>query len=196
MQSTELNLQLRLWTVEDYHRMAEVGIFKPDERVELLEGIILTINAKGIAHSSALGRTNHLLNNKLRNQAWVDVKNPVTLNEISQPEPDIAVLKIDPLSYADHHPTPSEVYLIIEVADSSFKFDTEVKAKAYSQAGIKDYWILDVINRQLWIFRNPTAEGYQNIVSFPENEIVSPLEFPDLQILISDILPLPVAERG
>jgi Uma2 family endonuclease len=196
MQSTELNPQLRLWTVEDYHQMAEIGIFKPDERVELLEGMILTINAKGTAHRSALGITDHLLKSRLEKRAWVAIQDPVKLNNRSEPEPDIAVVKIDPLNYADHHPTPSEVYLIIEVADSSFKFDTEVKAKAYAQAGIKDYWVLDVINRQLWIFRNPTQAGYQNIVSFPENEIVSPLEFLDLQILISDMLPLPILERG
>lgn len=97
MQSTESNLQLRLWTVEDYHKMAEAGIFKPDERVELLEGIIISITAKGTAHSSAVGRTNYLLFNRLKNQTWIDVKNPVKLNDRSEPEPDIAVLKIDPL---------------------------------------------------------------------------------------------------
>ncbi|MFN7416297.1 MAG: Uma2 family endonuclease [Dolichospermum sp.] len=190
MQTTESPLQLRLWTVDEYHRMAEAGIFEPSERVELLEGKIIWMIAKGTAHSSAVGRTNKLLQNRLGNQAWIAIQDPVKLNEQSEPEPDIAVVKIDPLDYADHHPTPAEVYLIIEVADSSLKLDTEIKAKAYSQAGIKDYWVLDVVKRELIVFRNPTAEGYQNREIITEHQNISPLDFPDLEIVVSQMLPL------
>jgi Uma2 family endonuclease len=189
MQSIESTLQLRLWTVEEYHKMADAGIFEPGERVELLEGKIIWMAAKGTAHRSAVGRTDYLLKNCLVNRAWVAIQDPVTLNQRSEPEPDIAVVKIDPLDYADHHPTPSEIYLIIEVANTSLKLDTETKALAYSQAGIKDYWVLDVVTRELLIFRNPTEEGYQNKLILAENQIVSPLDFPDLQILVLDMLP-------
>jgi Uma2 family endonuclease len=190
MQTTESPLQLRLWTVDEYHRMAEAGIFEPSERVELLEGKIICILTKGISHRSAVGRTNKLLQNRLGNQAWIAVQDPVKLNERSEPEPDIAVVKIDPLDYADHHPTPTEIYLIIEVADSSLKLDTEIKAKAYSQAGIKDYWVLDVVKRELIVFRNPTTEGYQNQEIITEHQNISPLDFPDLEIVVSQMLPL------
>jgi Uma2 family endonuclease len=170
--------------------MAEVGIFEPSERVELLEGKIIWMIAKGTAHRSAVGRTNKLLQNRLGNQAWIAIQDPVKLNERSEPEPDIAVVKIDPLDYADHHPTPTEIYLIIEVADSSLKLDTEIKAKAYSQAGIKDYWVLDVVKRELIVFRNPTTEGYQNREIITEHQNISPLDFPDLEIVVSQMLPL------
>jgi Uma2 family endonuclease len=190
MQTTESPLQLRLWTVDEYHRMAEAGIFEPSERVELLEGKIIWMIAKGTAHSSAVGRTNKLLQNRLGNQAWIAVQDPVKLNEQSEPEPDIAVVKIDPLDYADHHPTPAEIYLIIEVADSSLKLDTEIKAKAYSQAGIKDYWVLDVVKRELIVFGNPTTEGYQNQEIITKHQNISPLDFPDLEIVVSQMLPL------
>lgn len=189
MQNTETTLKLRLWTVDEYHRMAEAGIFADDERVELLEGKIIWMIAKGTAHRSAVGRTDRLLQNCLRNIALICVQDPVKLNNRSEPEPDISVVKIDPLDYADHHPTPSEVYLIIEVADSSLKLDCETKAKAYSQAGIKDYWVLDVVKRELHIFREPTEEGYQSEVILAEDGIVSPLEFPDLQIAVLEMLP-------
>ncbi|MBO1069146.1 MAG: Uma2 family endonuclease [Dolichospermum sp. DEX189] len=189
MQSTETNLQLRLWTVEEYHRMNEAGIFVPDERVELLEGRIIWMIAKGTAHRSAVGRIDRLLQDCLKNRALICVQDPVKLNDRSEPEPDISVVKIDPLDYADHHPIPSEVYLIIEVADSSLKLDCETKAKAYALAGIKDYWVLDVVKRELHIFRNPTQTGYENQVIIGEDETVSPLEFPDLQIRLSDMLP-------
>ena len=132
MQSTETNLQLRLWTVEEYHRMNEAGIFAPNERVELLEGRIIWMIAKGTAHRSAVGRIDRLLQDCLKNRALICVQDPVKLNDRSEPEPDISVVKIDPLDYADHHPTPSEVYLIIEVADSSLKLDYETKSQAYS----------------------------------------------------------------
>ncbi|MTJ10225.1 Uma2 family endonuclease [Anabaena sp. UHCC 0204] len=189
MQSTETNLQLRLWTVEEYHRMNDAGIFAPDERVELLEGKILCKSVKTTAHRSATGRINYVLKKRLENRALICVQDPVKLNERSEPEPDISVVKIDPLEYADHHPTPSEVYLIIEVADSSLKLDCETKAQAYSLAGIKDYWVLDVVKRELHIFRNQTQNGYESQVIFGETETVSPLEFPDLQICLSDMLP-------
>ncbi|TVP55937.1 MAG: Uma2 family endonuclease [Nodularia sp. (in: Bacteria)] len=189
MQNAETTLPLRLWTVEEYHRMAEAGIFGVDERVELLEGKIIWMIAKGTAHRSAVGRTDKLLQNRLGNRAWVSIQDPIQLNERSEPEPDIAVVKVDPLDYADHHPTPSEVYLIIEVANSSLKLDCETKAKAYSQAGIKDYWVLDVISRQLHIFREPTQEGYKDVVILAEDATISPLEFPDVQIMILEILP-------
>jgi Uma2 family endonuclease len=190
MQSTETNLQLRLWTVEEYHRMAEAGIFAPDERVELLEGKILCKSAKSTAHRSTTGRIDYLLKKRLEKIALICVQDPVKLNDRSEPESDISVVKIDPLDYADHHPTPSEVYLIIEVADSSLKFDCEIKAQAYSLAGIKDYWVLDVVKRELYIFRNPTQTGYESQVIIGEDATVSPLEFPDLQIRLSDMLPL------
>ena len=190
MQNTETTLKLRLWTVEEYHRMAEAGIFGGDERVELLTGKIIWMSAKGTAHRSAVGRTDYLLKNRLGDRAWVSIQDPVKLNERSEPEPDIAVVKVDPLDYADHHPTPGEIYLIIEVADSSLKVDCETKAQAYSQAGIRDYWVLDVVNRQLHIFREPTEDGYQNEMILGENGTISPLQFPDLQIAIFDMLPL------
>ncbi|MBE9199816.1 MULTISPECIES: Uma2 family endonuclease [unclassified Nodularia (in: cyanobacteria)] len=189
MQNTETTLPLRLWTVEEYHRMAEAGIFGADERVELLEGKIIWMIAKGTAHRSAVGRTDKLLQNRLGNRAWVSIQDPIQLNERSEPEPDIAVVKVDPLDYADHHPTPPEVYLIIEVANSSLKLDCETKAKAYSAAGITDYWVLDVISRQLHVFREPTQEGYKNVVILAEDATISPLEFPDLQMMVLEMLP-------
>lgn len=189
MQNTDTTLRLRLWTVEEYHRMAEAGIFGADERVELLEGQIIWMIAKGTAHRSAVGRTDKLLQNRLGNRAWISVQDPIKLNERSEPEPDIAVVKVDPLDYADHHPTPSEVYLIIEVADSSLKLDCKTKAKAYSQAGIKDYWVLDVISRQLHVFREPTQDGYLSLVVLPEDATISPLDFPDLTIAVLEMLP-------
>lgn len=189
MQTIEKPFDLRLWTVKEYHQMAASGIFHPEERVELIAGQIIKMSAKGTAHSSSVGRIDKLLQNLLAQLAWIRKEDPIQLDDASEPEPDIAVVRIDPLDYADHHPTPSEVYLMIEVADSSFKYDREIKGKVYAQSGIADYWVLDVNDRKLHVFREPSSEGYQSEVIFSEDASCSPLQFPTSAIALQDILP-------
>lgn len=195
MQIKQAAFTLRLWTVKEYHKMAESGIFHPEERVELIAGQIVKMSAKGTIHTTTVRRIAHVLRDKLQGQVDVHTQDPIQLNDFSEPEPDIAVVKVDPLDYVDHHPTASEVYLIIEVADSSFKYDRETKGKAYAQSGILDYWLLDVNNRKLHVFREPTQEKYQSEVIFSQEAIISPLNFPGLMITIADMLP-PVINKA
>ena len=189
MLTTEAPFTLRKWTVKEYHKLAEIGIFNPEERLELIEGNIIKISAKGTLHAAATRRTANLLHNLLGNQAAVYNKSPIALDDNSEPEPDIAAVRIDPFDYATHHPTPSEVYLIIEVADSSITFDREIKAKAYARSGIADYWVLNVGDRQLHVFREPTENGYQSEVILGETASISPIEFPAFNIAIQAMLP-------
>ncbi|NJR26231.1 MAG: Uma2 family endonuclease, partial [Richelia sp. CSU_2_1] len=179
---TEAPFTLRKWTVKEYHKLGEMGFFHPGERVELIAGNIVKMSAKGTAHTSALGRTDRLFQDLFDNLAWVRVQDPIALDDSSEPEPDIALVIIDPFDYATHHPTPSEIYLIIEVADSSLAYDREVKAQIYARSGIADYWVLNVCDRQLHVFREPTADGYQSEVVMGENESISPLQFPAVNI--------------
>jgi len=189
MLTTEAPFTLRKWTVKEYHKLAEIGIFNPEERLELIEGNIIKISAKGTLHAAATRRTATLLHNLLGNQAAVYNKSPIALDDNSEPEPDIAVVRIDPFDYATHHPTPSEVYLIIEVADTSLTFDREIKAKIYARSGIADYWVLNVGDRQLHVFREPTENGYQSEVILGETASISPIEFPAFNIAIQAMLP-------
>ena len=183
-------LDVRLFTVKDYHRMAESGIFDPDERVELLAGQIIKMTAKGTAHEAAITRTERLLRNRLGEQVLLRLQSPIQLNDYSEPEPDIAVVTVDPLDYEDHHPTTSEVYLIIEVADSSLNRDLEVKATIYAQSGIIDYWVLDVNERQLHVFREPSQDGYQREVILRDEATIFPLAFPNCLIIVREMLRL------
>ena len=186
---TEAAFTLRKWTVKEYHKLGEMGIFNPEERVELLSGNIIKMSAKGTAHTSATRRTASLLRDLLGNQAAIYTQDPIALDDNSEPEPDIAVVRIDPFDYATHHPTPSEVYLIIEVADSSLTFDREIKAQIYARSGIADYWVLNVGDRQLHVFREPTENGYQSEVILAETASISPIEFPAFNIAIQEMLP-------
>jgi len=189
MLNTEALFTIRKWTIKEYHKLGEMRFFHPEERVELLSGNIITISAKGTANTSATRRTANVLRDILENQVDVYYKSPIALDDNSEPEPDIAVVKIDPFDYATHHPTPSEVYLIIEVADSSLTFDREIKAKAYARSGIADYWVLNVNERQLHVFREPAENGYQSELILGENGRISPLQFPTINIAIQAMLP-------
>ncbi|MEG3975769.1 Uma2 family endonuclease [Microcoleus sp. herbarium8] len=189
MLTTECPFTLRKWTVKEYHKLGEMGFFHPEERVELIEGNIIKISAKGTVHASATRRTASLLHNLVGNQAAVYTQDPIALDDNSEPEPDIAVVRIDPLDYATHHPTPSEVYLIIEVADSSLAYDREIKAKIYARSRIADYWVLNVNDRQLHVFREPADDEYQSEVILGEFSSISPLQFPDFNISIGEMLP-------
>ena len=118
----------------------------------------------------------------------VQIQDPIVLNDYSEPEPDLALLRVDPREYIDAHPTAADTYLVIEVADSSLKYDSETKGKLYAQSNIADYWVLDVVKRKLYVFRQPTNQGYQSEVILTEDASVSPLQFPDLTISIQEML--------
>ena len=137
--------------------------------------------------------TLHLVANALRDQigdaALIRTQDPIQLNDFSEPEPDLAIAQGTVLDYADHHPRPDEVYLVVEVADSTLKQDCEVKDKLYAQAGIADYWVLDLNNRQLHIFREPTSTGYTRHLILTEPNQASPSAFPKLTLSLTQILP-------
>ncbi|EAZ92314.1 Uma2 family endonuclease [Crocosphaera chwakensis] len=188
--SKNKEIPLRLWTVEDYHRMVEVGLLQPDEAVELVAGqIIQKMSPQGTPHATTIRIVSRLLEKRLGEKALVQTQLPIQLNNFSEPEPDIAIIVADELLYLDHHPFPSEVYLIIEIADSTLKRDCQIKAIDYGSSGIKDYWVLDINNRCLHLFRNGTEQGYEKETILQENETVSLLAFPDLKIEVGEMLP-------
>ena len=183
---------MKYWTVQDYHRMSEIGFLAPDERTELINGQILLMAAKGTPHVTSL----HLLANELRdrlgNSALVRTQDPIQLDDWSEPEPDLIVARGTVLDYADRHPRPSDIELVVEVSDSTLKQDCEIKDKLYAQAGIADYWVLDLKNRQLHVFRNSTPTGYTSHLILTEPNQIAPLAFPLITLSLTAILP-PVA---
>jgi Uma2 family endonuclease len=181
---------VKRWTVEDYHRMGELGILQPDERTELIEGQVLFMAAKGTPHTVALRLLSRALDTALANLPFhVITQDPILLNDFSEPEPDCLIASGTILDYISCHPNPSDIALIVEVADSTLKYDTQVKDKIYAQSGVTDYWVLDVKNRQLHVFRNPTAQGYSSHLILAEPNQISPLAFPGISVTLTGILP-------
>ncbi|NER01141.1 MAG: Uma2 family endonuclease [Cyanothece sp. SIO2G6] len=185
--------QIKRWSVDEYHRMSELGILDPNERTELLAGHITIMAAKGTPHVMALRLLARVFDPLLANQnAFVSTQDPIHLDDFSEPEPDLAIVQGDILGYGEQHPRPGQVYLVVEVADSTLRQDCEVKDKLYAQAGIIDYWVVDLPNRQLHIFRDPTPDGYTHHLILKEPNQISPLGFPEMVINLSSILP-PIA---
>ena len=181
---------LKYWTANEYRQMSELGILDANDRTELIEGQILVMAAKGTPHVLGLRLLAVALDTLLENQPFfVSTQDPIQLNDFSEPEPDLAIVRGTALDYADRHPDSNDLALVVEVADSTLKYDCEVKDKLYAQSGIEDYWVLDVKNRKLHIFRNPTPKGYtSHLILTPPNSI-APLAFPDRSVSLIDILP-------
>jgi Uma2 family endonuclease len=179
---------LRSLSVQDYHRMVAAGILAADERVELIEGQLYTMAAKGTAHSAAVTRIDRVLSRLLAGRALLRFQDPVQLSDLSEPEPDVAVVHLDPLDYEDHHPTPGEIFWLIEVADSTLRRDRDLKVPVYGRSGIAEYWILDVQERCLYVFRQPEAGGYGMEQKLYEGDAIAPLAFPDCAVVVGEFL--------
>jgi Uma2 family endonuclease len=180
----------KTWTVEEYHRMIEAGILNEDDKIELLDGRIVEMSAQTPPHAATTQRSSDYIKELLAGQAHIRTQLPITLTT-SEPEPDIAVVAIDPNGYATHHPNPSEIFLLIEVSYSTLQIDRYEKAPIYSRANIAEYWILDVVDREAYIYRHPGPQGYQSEVVLQDNAIISVLAFPAIEINLSGLF-LPV----
>lgn len=176
----------RLWTVEEYHRMIDAGILTPNDKVELLEGRIIQMSPQKPPHAATIQRSDRYLQNLFRDKADIRIQLPITLST-SEPEPDIAVVRINALAYSDHHPSAEEIFLLIEVAYTTLTFDRQEKAPIYARANILEYWILDIENRQVYIYRNPTTSGYKTEIILQLNAALAPLAFPEIEIPFSEL---------
>ncbi|MGC1220002.1 MAG: Uma2 family endonuclease [Phormidesmis sp.] len=176
--------KLRLITTNEYHRMAEVGILSADERVELIAGQITRKMPKGPRHSALCKRIEKLIERLLEDNVLVRLQDPIQLDLYSEPEPDIAVVHPNNSFYEDHHPTPSEIYLIIEISDSTIERDLTLKADLYAAARVMDYWVVNVQAQQLHVFRQPQADGYQRQVILKGQQSVELWAFPECSITV------------
>ncbi|MCL6435916.1 MAG: Uma2 family endonuclease [Leptolyngbyaceae cyanobacterium HOT.MB2.61] len=179
----------RRWSVDEYHRMIAAGILAPGDRVELLEGQIIEMvpqEPPQAAATSSFGNDFVLL---FAGKAWVRQQLPITIAPNSEPEPDIAVVRIDPNRYRDRHPYPEDVYLLIEISNSTLNYDRERKAKIYARANVPEYWIVDINQKQILVFRNPQGERYQIEQTLSWTNKIVPLAFPEIEIELSKLLP-------
>lgn len=163
MNLTETWLPRHRLTVEEYHRMGEAGVLAPDARVELIEGEVIDMAPIGSRHASVVNRLNDLLMRAVQGRAIVQVQGPVRLSDRSEPEPDVALLRPRADYYRDALPTPADMLLLIEVAESTQRYDRTVKAPLYARHGIPELWVIDLENALVHFYRRPEGDAYADI---------------------------------
>jgi Uma2 family endonuclease len=179
---------LHLWSVEEYQQMIHTGILAPEHGVELIEGRILDMPAQDPLHATSIRLTQKLLERALEENAETRIQMPVVLSR-SVPNPDLAIVRGTTEDYETRHPTPEDILLLVEVSNTTLSYDLEEKAQIYARDAISEYWVLDIQNRQLHVFRQPVEGEYAlGEILTAEGEI-SPLHFPDRVFKVSAMLP-------
>lgn len=169
--------------------MGIAGILADDERVELVAGELLTLAPIGPRHAACVNLLVQLLSRSVGGEVVVSPQNALVLSENSELYPDIALLRGRPERYADAHPRPDDVLLIIEVADTSLRHDREVKAALYATAGIAELWIVDLSGGSVEVLREPKQGRYGFARRFSPDGALAPLAFPGTRFAVSDVLP-------
>lgn len=180
-------VQLRRWTRQEFEQLGSIGFFEPEERLELLDGEIFRMTPQSSWHSTAVTLATRLAFGLYRRGYVIRVQMPLAVDANSLPEPDVAIVAGVEADYRDAH--PSAAVLVIEVADSSLSHDRERKQRAYARAGIPEYWLINLSDYCLEVFRNPANGGYQFHLSLAPAETIAPLTHPRRTISVRDLLP-------
>jgi len=176
------------FTTAEYYRMAETGILNPDARVELLDGEIIDMSPIGPLHGGVTKRLNRHFTRVAKGRWLVAVQDPVHLNDESEPQPDLMLLKPAADDYTARHPTARDVFLVIEVADTSLYKDRDTKLPAYARAGVSEVWIVNVLEQNIEVHREPHLGGYGSSVVLRAGEQARPLAFPDASLDVAELL--------
>jgi Uma2 family endonuclease len=187
-------VQLRRWTRQEYERMIDAGVLTSEDRVELIDGEIVTVTPQKSRHATAVSLVEIALRRGFGAPVVVRTQLPLALDPASEPEPDVAVVAGSPRDYRDAH--PSGALLVVEVADTTLAFDRTVKASLYARAGIADYWVLNLVDEQLEVHREPRQAtdavrdwGYSAVERHGREARVAPLARPEHFIVVADLLP-------
>ncbi len=182
-----IQVQRKLFTVDEYEQMIRAGVFAEDDRLELIEGEIVEMSPIGSAHMALVNRLNHLLVQRVGALAQVSVQNPIRLPR-SEPQPDLALLRPRPDYYANALPQPADVLLLIEVAETTAGFDRAVKLPLYASQGIAEVWLIDVQERVVEVYRGAAPGRYRESYTFGGAETITPQSLPDVGLRVDEIL--------
>jgi Uma2 family endonuclease len=187
-------VQLRRWSRLEYDGMIEAGILTSDDHVELIDGEIVSTTPQKSRHATAVCLAEIALRRAFGEQVIVRTQLPLALDPASEPEPDVAVVAGSPRDYRDEH--PSTALLILEVADASLAFDRQAKGRSYAQAGIPEYWLLNLVDQVLEVHRGPEPSPearhgwrYAGIERLSAGDRIAPVARPDRVISVVDLLP-------
>lgn len=176
------------FTVFQYHQMIESGILTDRDRVELIKGEIIEMSPIGRRHAACVDRLTELFILHLASKVIVRAQNPIQLSNDSEPQPDLAILRRRDNFYSTGHPKPEDIFLVIEVSDTTVEFDREVKIPLYAQEGISIVWLVDLNAEVVEVFQQPTPNGYQHIQQFYRGQTLTLPAFPEIQFTVDQLL--------
>jgi Uma2 family endonuclease len=185
--TAQLNNYIRPLTVHEYQKMSDFGIIDEDEHIELIEGRLIAMPPIGINHVSIVNQLNHLFHQAVNNQAIVQVQSPVYLNNNYMPEPDISLAKYRADFYRSRRIKAEDILLIVEVSDSSFRYDSEIKIPSYAQFSIPEVWIIDVNSQSLIRHYHPVNGTYSHIETIAKLEQITLTTLPDITLNLTNL---------
>jgi Uma2 family endonuclease len=154
------------FTVDEFERMGAAGIFHPDDRLELIEGEIVEMPPIGSSHAACVDALALLFNETARRRFLVRIQSPIRLDDFSEPQPDVALLRWRDDFYRQAHPTPADVLLVVEVADTTVESDRQVKIPLYARAGIPEVWLVNIPGERIEVYSDPEGETYRQVRRF------------------------------
>ncbi len=183
-----LQVPRKRFTVQEYYRMAETGVLREDDRVELIEGEILEMAPIGVRHATCVDRLNKSLNRLLPDELIVRVQSPIHLGDYSEPEPDITLLKPRDYADAEEHPGPSDILLLIEVSDTTLGLDRRMKVPFYARAGIAEVWIVNLQQDAIEVHSHPGGNAYRKLRRFHSGQSI-PISGVGVALRVNDVIP-------
>jgi len=187
-EAVSVQLNRRSFTVAEYERMGQAGIFSEDERVELVCGEIIEMSPIGERHAGCVGFLTQLITLLLQRNAVVWVQNPIRLDDRSEPQPDIAVLKPRADFYRRSKPTPADVLLVIEVSDTTFDYDRRIKVPLYARVGIPEVWVVNLADESVETYAGPSGGSYQTTRSHARGEELQSSAVASLRLSVAEVL--------
>ena len=190
-------LPVRRFSLEEYHQLIEMGFFRDDERIELIEGILVPMPPMSSRQAACIRKLQNRFTVDLQGRVSVSIQLPLAIpGRTSEPEPDIALLKLDPGNYSERHPRPSDVLLALEVSYSTLAYDDGDKRRLYARAGIQEYWIVNLNDESVIVYRKPYAPNrrdadFESKQTFRVGDRLTPLALPDYSLAVSEIFSLP-----
>ena len=183
-----VNPTKHLTNLDEWRKLGEANIFPPESRLELINGEILDMAPIGFNHSGHLNRINKLFARLIPDDVIPSVQNPLQLGDFSEPEPDFMLLKSNADFYSSRHPIAGDVLLLIEVADSSLAFDQNQKLRLYALHGIPEYWLLNLNDSCLEVYRNPNGEVYAEKTTLHSGDTITLSQLNEITVSMADIL--------
>lgn len=186
-----IGIAKRKLTAREYHLMAETGILQESDRRELIDGEIVEISPIGTNHATCVRRLNQLFNRLPGDRVLVDIQNPIALSDDrAEPQPDLVLLPPRPDYYREQNPTPLDVLLLVEVADSKVDCDRNIKMLLYARSQIQEAWLVDLVENCIEVYRQPTSNGYSLIQKFWRGQQLSPSAFPYFEARVDFVVGL------